>query len=564
MGVHVTPAAAAAVCPACLGALQHIDDPVAVDGAVHPPQVLHRAAGKEEGSGPGRCLLPGGLSKPALAAALSCGGHACDVPALGHVYTLGVTFDPGFAVLAAAQAAAVHRDCMAAQDAARGDGARAAAPLHVTSVKEVVLAVFRCSVATATQPAGSTVPPLHCHVAIVHGAASAEALAATGCDPLPTGGKAGQRARQQAAWRDEGASSLWPFITDSTRAGDAAPTEQPLPVPGSHVQQQAEDAFNSTFKQVAAMPGDDLLQLLRHPFALASASTRCHVAVCVMRPLLYVGGYYIKQLRGISQTMWMQPPGGGGGGGAPGQEEEEAGGGMEVGNGSVATDIQAALQPLLRCDAFNFVAAGREDMDVRMLGPSGRPFVLEVDNCRCAPGALTADALGGVCATLGAAGRVGCVALQTLTQEQRRLIREGEADKRKCYKALVWLSRPVDSAVLTALEGHKDIALQQRTPIRVLHRRAPLVRAKMVHSLRFSPLPGAPCFHVLHLDCGAGTYVKEFVHGDFGRTQPSLVDVIHAAEQAGARSRGADQFVGTPLQADCIQLDVVSIDMEWV
>ena len=71
-------------------------------------------------------------------------------------------------------------------------------------------------------------------------------------------------------------------------------------------------------------------------------------------------------------------------------------------------------------------------------------------------------------------------------------------------------------------------------------------------------------FRTRSVDCGAGTYVKEFVHGDFGRTQPSLVDVIHAAEQAGARSRGADQFVGTPLQADCIQLDVVSIDMEWV
>ena len=518
--------------------------------------MLHRAAGQEEGSGPGRCLLVGGLTKPALAAALLCGGHGCDVPTDGPVYTLGVTLDPCFAVLAAAQAAALHRDLMAHP--------QSAAPMHVVSLKDVVLAVFRCARDTATsQSAGSSVPPLHCLFSILHGAASAEVLAASGCDPLPTGGKPGQRVRQQAAWRDEGSQSQWPFLEGS---GDDSSTshQQPLPVPSPHVQQQGDDAFNSTFKPVAAMPAAELLQRLPHPFALAAAPTRCHVAVCVSRPLLYVGGYYIKQLRGISQTMWMQPTGGGGG---AGPEEEESAGAAQVGNGSVATDIQAVLQPLLRCDAFNFVAAGREDMDVRMLGPSGRPFVLEVDNCRCAPSELSVEALGGVCAALGAAGRVGCTALQTLTQEQRRMIREGEADKRKCYKALVWLSRPVDATVLTALEeGHKDIALQQRTPIRVLHRRAPLVRTKMVHSLRFSPLPGAPCFHLLHLDCGAGTYVKEFVHGDFGRTQPSLVDLILAAEQVGASSAGADApAVPLPrLQADCIQLDVVSIDMEWV
>jgi hypothetical protein len=566
VGVETPPTAGTAVCPACLGALQHIDDPLTSGGSAHPLPVLHRAAGLEEGGGPGRCLLAGGLNKAALAAALLCGGHGCDVPDDGPVYTLGVTLDPGFAVLAAAQAAALHLAMIAAPPAASDEAAPAAAHVHVVSLKDVVLAVFRCALDTATSHSGSTVPPLHCHVAILHGAASAEVLAASGCDPLPTGGKPGQRARQQAAWRDEGSQSQWPFLEGSV--GDStggAAQEQPLPVPNPHVQQQGDDAFNSTSKQVAAMPPAELLQRLPHPFALACAPTRCHVAVCVNRPLLYVGGYYIKQLRGISQTMWMQPPGGGGGGGGAGPEEEESA--VQVGNGSVATDIQAVLQPLLRCDAFNFVAAGREDMDVRMLGPRGRPFVLEVDNCRCAPRELSVDALGRVCAALGAAGRVGCTALQTLTQEQRRLIREGEADKRKCYKALVWLSRGVDAAVLTALgEGHKDIALQQRTPIRVLHRRAPLVRTKMVHSLRLSPLPGAPCFHLLHLDCGAGTYVKEFVHGDFGRTQPSLVDLIVAAEQAGARSAGAHPAaVPLPrLQADCIQLDVVSIDMEWV
>lgn len=30
----------------------------------------------------------------------------------------------------------------------------------------------------------------------------------------------------------------------------------------------------------------------------------------------------------------------------------------------------------------------------------------------------------------------------------------------------------------------------------------------------------------LELNTQAGTYIKEFVHGDFGRTQPSLGDLL--------------------------------------
>jgi tRNA U54 and U55 pseudouridine synthase Pus10 len=44
----------------------------------------------------------------------------------------------------------------------------------------------------------------------------------------------------------------------------------------------------------------------------------------------------------------------------------------------------AQLAPHLRADRIKFMAAGREDMDVRMLG-GGRPFVLEVLNARELP-----------------------------------------------------------------------------------------------------------------------------------------------------------------------------------
>lgn len=60
-------------------------------------------------------------------------------------------------------------------------------------------------------------------------------------------------------------------------------------------------------------------------------------------------------------------------------------------------EISAQVLPLLRADGATFVPAGREDVDVRMLG-TGRPFVLSVINprephaSRCAPSEATAAA----------------------------------------------------------------------------------------------------------------------------------------------------------------------------
>ena len=46
------------------------------------------------------------------------------------------------------------------------------------------------------------------------------------------------------------------------------------------------------------------------------------------------------------------------------------------------------------------------------------------------------------------------------------------------------------------------------------------------------------------LTTGAGTYVKEFVHGDLGRTHPSVASLLGRA-------------------AWCLQLDVLGVSMEF-
>lgn len=201
-------------------------------------------------------------------------------------------------------------------------------------------------------------------------------------------------------------------------------------------------------------------------------------------------------------------------------------------------------------------------MDVRMLG-NGRPFVFECLNARCGPGECGAGALeAAVSQPLLQRGRIRVRCLQLLSDAQRGLLREGEAEKSKTYRALVWMSRPLSgphlAAVLTRLAALVDIQIAQKTPVRVLHRRAPLTRMRTVHSVQCRALPGCPTSLLVDMRCAAGTYVKEFVGGDFGRTQPSLGELLRTAE---AQEAG---LAAPPLECDCLQLDVRSIEMEWL
>jgi tRNA pseudouridine synthase 10 len=69
--------------------------------------------------------------------------------------------------------------------------------------------------------------------------------------------------------------------------------------------------------------------------------------------------------------------------------------------------------------------------------------------------------------------------LHDVSKDKLASIKEGEQHKEKTYEALCWISRPLTDADVTTLESIGEIELQQGTPVRVLHRRAPLTRAKV-------------------------------------------------------------------------------------
>ena len=60
-------------------------------------------------------------------------------------------------------------------------------------------------------------------------------------------------------------------------------------------------------------------------------------------------------------------------------------------------------------------------------------------------------------------------------------IKEGEADKVKCYAAVCWSERVLTSHDIDRLNDITDLDLQQKTPVRVLHR----LKTKMFALLLF-------------------------------------------------------------------------------
>jgi len=96
---------------------------------------------------------------------------------------------------------------------------------------------------------------------------------------------------------------------------------------------------------------------------------------------------------------------------------------------------------------------------------------------------------------------------------------------RKTYRAVVTFKEPVtqeDAALLE--EVFSGVQIKQRTPVRVLHRRADKVRIKTIYSLKAEKTGEREL--TITISCQGGLYVKELIHGDSGRTEPSIAGVL--------------------------------------
>uniref|UniRef100_A0A8V0Z2S0 tRNA pseudouridine(55) synthase n=1 Tax=Gallus gallus TaxID=9031 RepID=A0A8V0Z2S0_CHICK len=170
-----------------------------------------------------------------------------------------------------------------------------------------------------------------------------------------------------------------------------------------------------------------------------------------------------------------------------------------------------------------------------------RPFAIELVNPHRIH--FTAEEMKGFQQTINnSSDKIQVRDLQLVTREAIGRMKEGEEEKTKTYSALIWTDKTIQKEHIAFLDDIKELKLDQKTPLRVLHRRPLALRCRIIHTMK-SQYIDEHHFR-LHLKTQAGTYIKEFVHGDFGRTKPNIGSLLNRT-------------------TDILELDVESVDIDW-
>ncbi len=207
---------------------------------------------------------------------------------------------------------------------------------------------------------------------------------------------------------------------------------------------------------------------------------------------LYIYGIYRKNRRGIPQTRWIHQ-----------------------GNNGVSVEqiIGDVISKHSQCENYFLHGSGREDVDVRMQG-NGREFVLEAQNPK-----IRSINLKAVQEEINRSGDISVDDLNFTSRETVVKIKGANHDK--SYRVTITCDGQLDpqkfGQAISQLSG-KDI--YQRTPLRVSSRRSDLVRRRNIREMVLEQISGNTAICVVRAE--AGTYIKELIHGDEGRTNPSL------------------------------------------
>ncbi|MBL8751880.1 MAG: hypothetical protein JNK15_01160 [Planctomycetes bacterium] len=233
------------------------------------------------------------------------------------------------------------------------------------------------------------------------------------------------------------------------------------------------------------------------------------------RSNLWFESRYRKLQRGLPQTVFFCPK-------CKGDRRRkhdcpECKGFGKLTRESVQELIARRLVPAFGAKYGVFHGAGREDIDVLMLG-RGRPFVFEVQGARNPDvdlEALRAEIVQ------RAAGQIELAPFVRVPRARVAYWKETHFDK--VYRAEVACERMPTAAAIAAAAGFAGTVVQ-RTPQRVAHRRADLDRPRRLQVLALAP-SGESTLE-LRVLCQHGTYVKEWISGDEGRTTPSLAGLL--------------------------------------
>jgi tRNA pseudouridine synthase 10 len=228
---------------------------------------------------------------------------------------------------------------------------------------------------------------------------------------------------------------------------------------------------------------------------------------------LYIFGRYRKRVRTIPQTRWYCI--------------ECRGKGCEKCNYTgkmYATSVEELIaEPFVEIAEGSKAVlhgSGREDIDARMLG-SGRPFVLEIQNPK--KRGLNLRELEEI-VNSQAGGKIVVSDLRFADLNDIEKIKK--ASFNKTYRAKIEFEGEVEEErLVNALRSISNTVIMQKTPERVKHRRADILRKRRTFDVRL--LLCRNRIAVVEIDAESGLYIKELISGDNGRTSPSLSEVLN-------------------------------------
>ena len=178
-----------------------------------------------------------------------------------------------------------------------------------------------------------------------------------------------------------------------------------------------------------------------------------------------------------------------------------------------------------------FHGNGREDIDAKCFAK--REFVLELIeplNRELNPGDLQEE-------INESQDKIEIFEMQTTHIDKIEEIKETRTPKK--YKAHVELSEERNISDLKDLKQLLGV-IEQRTPERVEQRRADKIREREVHEIDVEMDGDSGKEFILYVKAEAGTYIKEMLSSDGGRTEPSVAGILNC-------------------EAECTALDV-----EWI
>jgi tRNA pseudouridine synthase 10 len=233
---------------------------------------------------------------------------------------------------------------------------------------------------------------------------------------------------------------------------------------------------------------------------------------------IYLLGRYRKYARDVPQAAWII-----------GDERK--------GRHSIEEIINHVVTKTLRGTNCKMHSCGREDIDVRCLG-NGRPFIIEIMNALEKP---TEEKLLEIMNSISLKQDLnseGDIEVTTLKESDKSVWESMQTiaeEKKKAYRCVVWSSKPLSKSMVASIntisntnvddDGSPCLQIIQKTPLRVLHRRSLLDRKRNIYDIETTRLNDH--YFLLTLTTSAGTYVKEFVHGDMGRTVPSISSILN-------------------------------------